>query len=274
MEQFRLIATKNPNVFREVDANGNWKRYFIKHKNVYLDSVNAILDEGFYHGSGLENWKLRTPVEEQKQILRAAGRKGRNVHKTIECILDTYRAGHIGTFDLSSIPLTYLEKQGVISWARFWNDHNPILIAYEEPVWNLQERYAGTLDEILILTRECGAKACSCHSVIGKVGLWDKKTSKRFRPAYGAQNAAYANGDNIPDFFPGENPFRQLIEYTGIVRLGVGGTRNYETRIQKNAAMISSLKRFHEAQGTKAALQPLTAQDASKIKFMEQFRYR
>jgi hypothetical protein len=71
-------------------------------------------------------------------------------------------------------------------------------------------------------------KVCKCETLVGKIGLWDWKTSSGIRAGYSAQTASYALSENIGQYLP----MGREIEYTAILRLGTAHeiTKAYEMR--------------------------------------------
>lgn len=213
MKSHTFETTKDPDLFRVVDRYGDWTHYWHKPTDRYLRSVNFILDQG-YAKPGLKQWLLNTTAEQAEKTLQRAGDKGSHVHRFIEQIFEgatITRESRVFDDGLSEeVKISIEEFDNLLAFKSFWIRHEPTLIEYEIPSYNLKVGVAGTTDAIIKLTKTCGVKACGCESVIGKVGLWDWKNSSGIRAENGAQVAAYTSGQNI----------KHKIQYTAILRLG------------------------------------------------------
>jgi len=206
--------TQNKDLDRVVDRNGDWKNYFYKSSEKFLRSVNNILDEGYAKGIGFQKYLLSVSKEEAEKRLESAGERGDRIHQAIVITLLEGKANRaikvLAEDGKSETVLLNDEWDSLLSFAEFWNRHEAELILQELSVFNLSTGYAGTLDAIIKLTKNCGVKTCKCDEMIGKVGLVDWKSSGAIYNSYGCQVAAYAKGENL----------EVKIDYTGIVRLG------------------------------------------------------
>lgn len=251
MKSYILKQTREPNLYRVADREGNWEHYAYVQKYrdgydpekggptfsdieaaVYLRGSTTILGLGYAKDPFFIDWISRHTSEERDRILKAAGERGDMVHRFIEIILTSgfdavkknteAHAQFDRTIEIHNREsgeermLTNDEWDAVLSWAAFWKAHEPRLIATERSVYSLGGGYAGTLDALLVLTKSCGGRACPCAGLVGKVGLWDWKTSSGIYPSYAPQFASYAHADNIPALLPSG----AKIEYTAALQLG------------------------------------------------------
>ena len=249
MKTFDLLETKHPDLFRVVDRNGNWEYYWHKPSDTYLRGVTTILNVGYAKGAFFDEWLSRHTPDERDEILRAAGERGDKVHRAIDTILGMGAEGKLSRtsriFNKASgveEQLSIEEWDALLSFGRFWVAHEPILHASEASVFNTRLGYAGTADAILTLTKSCGVRTCKCADLVGKVSLWDWKTSKGIRPSYSAQTAAYACAENIGEYLPGMTG----IAYTAVLRLGTAHktTGGYEL---KSFDVMEGFERFMAA---------------------------
>ena len=229
MKTFSLESTRDKKLFRVVDIDGEWERYFYFPKKVYLDSVTAILDKGYAKGTGLINFFKKNTAEEAEVLMNLAGEKGSRLHRAIEQGLDHQSSGVfpelLGKLSRDMVvynrhskqdeKLSTVEWNALLSFGSFWTKHEPQIVAIEESVYNLKYNYAGTLDAILILTKECEVKICPCKGLVGKVGIWDWKSGKGLYPSYGAQIASYGNAPSLKRVLGAKKP-----EYTALLRIG------------------------------------------------------
>lgn len=246
MKSYQLQPTKHPQLYRVVDRDKNWEHYaFIKkfaanydpekgwprfedvEEVVWLRGSTTILGIGYAKDKFFQEWLLSKTRDERDQILRAAGYRGDMVHRIIDQALTLdHKPGELVVFERDlevhsretgeERQLTNSEWDCFLAWGAFWKDHQPVCLVSEAPTYNLVVGYAGTADAVLILTRECQSKACACHKVIGKAGLWDWKTAGAIYPSYAPQTASYAFSDNIHAYLP--NGVK--IVYTAILRIG------------------------------------------------------
>lgn len=253
MKTYELKPTKHSDVFRVVDRDGEWQHYFIKSKNLYPVGVTTILNRGYAKGAFFEQWLSQHTAEERDQILHSAGERGDKVHRAIDTILSCdYPPGskpfvldrEIGIYNRDKKdyePLENEEWDAMLAFASFWEAHEPIVLASEATVYNTNYGYAGTADALLILTKACAVKTCKCEPLIGKIGLWDWKTSSGIRASYSAQIAAYAFSENLPEYLPAGHV---TPEYTAILRIGTSHktTGGYE---MKAFTFLETQDNFH-----------------------------
>lgn len=212
MKTYKLEKTDSKDLFRVVDRNGDWKTYYHKPSKRYLRSVNNILDEGYPKGQGFYKYLLSVSADEAKKRLEAAGERGDKIHQAIRILLNVGKINRsvkvLAEDNQTETTLTNDEWNCLLAFGEFWNRHEAELLSCEKSVANLEIGYAGTLDAIAILHKNCGVKSCKCDEFVGKVGLLDWKSSGGIYDNYSAQVAAYSKADGIK------------ADYTGIVRVG------------------------------------------------------
>ena len=250
MKTYELKPTKHPDVFRVVDRDGEWQHYFIKSKNLYPVGVTTILNRGYAKGAFFEQWLSQHTAEERDQILRSAGERGDKVHRAIDGLLSwpeestlviSREEGFYNRETKDYEPLSNDEWDALLSFNSFWAAHAPVILTSEATVYNTSYGYAGTTDAILILTKACGVKTCKCEPLIGKIGLWDWKTSSGIRASYSAQIAAYAFSENLAEYLPAG---KIVPDYTAILRVGTNHktTGGYE---MKAFTFLETQANFH-----------------------------
>jgi hypothetical protein len=226
-KSFTLEPTKHKDLFRVVDREGEWRFYFHEPTQTYLRGVTTILGDGFPKGEALMQWIGSMPAEEREKRLSEASKRGDKVHRAIDLILNaeeptefTRETEIYGRDSGQKSRLSNQEWDCLLAFSRFWERHDPILYVSEAPLFNISGGYAGTADAIIQLTKECDIKTCCCADLVGKIGVWDWKTSKGIYPNYAAQVAAYAFAGNVTEYVPGKP------EYGAILLLG---TRHVST---------------------------------------------
>ncbi len=233
MKTYTLQETQNKDLFRVVNRDGDWFHYYIQSKDIYLRAVNFILETGYAKGAGLIKWLKSKSEEEAEKILKSAGEKGDRIHQFINFCLE---AGGKYSFETTAVNdekgiatlLNYEERDAILSFEHFWKQHDPEIIAKEYPVYNLKDKYAGTLDAIIKLNKSCEVRSCPCKDLVGKIGLFDWKSGSGIYSNYGAQLAAYANGENLKDVLG-----KHKIDYTAILRIGTAHktTNGYQLEV-------------------------------------------
>lgn len=218
MRNYVLESTADENLFRVVDRQGNWSHYFFK--NQYLRAVNFILETGYAKGFRFIKWIKGKSEEETDRILKETGERGDRIHQFIARL--PYLQGKADRFttvlaedNLTEVKLSDDEWDAVLAYQEFWKRHETSLIASEYPIYNLKYGYAGTLDLIVRLNKDCGVRTCGCKDHIGKIGCIDIKSGGGIYSSYGAQLAAYAKGQNFKPVL-GTNK----IGYTAVLRIG------------------------------------------------------
>lgn len=220
MKTYTFQSTSDKDLFRVVDRNGDWTHYYHQPSDKYLRAVNFILETGYAKGYGLIKWLKSKTEEEAERILKSAGEKGDKIHQFINTCLEDggkYNFKTTAVNDEKGVAtlLSYEERDAILSFEHFWKQHDPEIIAKEYPIYDLKHKFAGTLDAIIKINKSCEVKSCSCKNLVGKIGLFDWKSGSGIYSNYGAQLAAYANGENLKDIL-GEHK----IDYTAILRIG------------------------------------------------------
>lgn len=263
-----------------MDRDGNWRRYVLVKEwtedydarvtaaqpgeepkptfadlktALYLDGVTTILNDGYTKGAFFANWLSQHTMEEREKILSAAGEKGDKVHRTIDILIsggDEDGKGTTFTRETQVVnretkqeePLENDEWDCLLSFESFWGAHEPIVLTSELTLYSTMFEYAGTADAIIILTKACEVKTCKCKELVGKIGLFDWKTSSGIRASYGAQVAAYSVSENIGEYLPPG----QAVAYAAILRLGTAHktTGGYELKVIDQDALLDAWQRF------------------------------
>ena len=228
MKTHTLEKTKNKDLFRVVDLEGNWQNYLHQPSGRYLKGVTTILDRGYAKGAFFNNWLLSKSKEEADKILQTAGDRGDKVHKAIAKLLETKGKIDFKTFTVQD-PETKIETllnvdewKCLLSFARFWNDHACIVMAQEFPLFSLKQGFAGTCDAAVAITKPCDNKRCQCPNFVKSLGLWDWKTSGAIYASYGCQIAAYNEAENLLEYT------KVKPKYTANLRLGTKHNSGYE----------------------------------------------
>ena len=227
MKTFELKKTSDKSIFRVLDRNGDWDHYFHKPSGTYLRAVNAILSNGYAKGPRFAEWLKTHTKEDAEEILKTAGERGDRVHQGIFILLADGEIGRntqvIAEDNKTNVSLSNDEWDCLLAFGEFWNRHDAQLISQDVVSYHLGLGYAGTIDAIAKLTKNCGVKYCSCAKFIGEKGLFDWKSSGSIYGSYGAQVAAYRFGENI------EKEYKD-VSYTAIVRVGTNhkSTGGYE----------------------------------------------
>ena len=145
----------------------------------FFPSVTWITDS-YPKGVHFYKWLADKGWDEAESIKAVAGNRGSKVHHAIEFLLKgntILMDQEVTDSDGKPSPLTVQEYDAVISFAAWWKETNPTLIANEQVVFNDEYEYAGTLDMV-------------CE--IGGVSyLVDFKTSPNIWPSFELQLSAY-----------------------------------------------------------------------------------
>ncbi len=230
MKSHTLEPTKDADLFRVVDREGNWTHYYHLPTKRYLKSITHILGTGFPKGERFHQYLLSKTKDEADKILRAAGERGDRIHKAISTIV--LGNGYVKRDELL-VPsndaggLTQLnddEWDVILSFADFWNTHEPVVYLSEFPAYNLDHGFAGTGDLVWMLTKPCGVRACMCAGFVGKIGICDVKTGSGPYEWWVSQLAAYERGVNVPDLLAGKE-----IGYAVNLRIGTKSERGWQT---------------------------------------------
>ena len=257
MKSHTYNATSNSDLFRVVDREGNWQFYVLNPntpEQVFLPGVTSVLGAGFAKGPRFYEYLKNGSKDQLEKTLQAAGERGDRVHQFVAMLLSGAkldRFSKVADERGNPVELSNDEWDCILAFQEFWNRHDTALVAHEFAVYHIGKRasYAGTVDAVVRLRKECGNRYCSCKEFIGKVGLLDWKSSGGIYPDYGAQVAAYASADNLPEVI---GP--RIVEYTGIVRIGTNhkSTGGYEFKpynLQETAANLSKFEAAAELAG-------------------------
>lgn len=182
MKTYTLEATKNPDLFRVMDRDGNWQHYYLKSKDIYLRGATTVLEQGYAKGAFFEDWLLKMTREERDQILKSAGERGDKVHRFIDTALTVSGVEEFGTKFQKEVGIfnratkdydkpSNDEWDAILSFAQFWAKHEPVLYVSEAPLYNTKIGYAGTADAIIQITKACTVRYCKCEELVGKIGL-------------------------------------------------------------------------------------------------------
>ena len=224
MKSYTFKETKDKDLFRVVDGNGDWTHYFHKPSGKYLRAVNHILNTGYAKGPRFYDWLKNKSAEESERILKTAGDRGDAIHQFIEIALKLKKVNRFTPVmgdDGKEKVLTGGEWEAILAFGRFWQAHKPKIIASDYPVYNLKLGYAGTLDILFRLTETCGSKTCECVDAVNQVNLCDFKSGGGIYNSYGAQLAFYSNGENLGF----------AVDSTSILRIGTSHKSGYEFRL-------------------------------------------
>ena len=230
MKSYEFKPTKDKDLFRVMDTNGDWTHYFHKPSGKYLRAVNHILNTGYAKGPRFYEWLKNKSAEESEKILKQAGDRGDAIHQFIEIAFKL--GGKVNRFtpvlaedNKGERVLTGSEWEAILAFGRFWKAHKPKIIVSDYPVYNLTLGYAGTLDILFKLTETCGTKTCECVDAIGQINLCDFKSGGGIYNSYGAQIAFYKEGENLKAILGDRK-----ITSTSILRIGTSHKAGYEFR--------------------------------------------
>lgn len=265
MKTYTNEPTKDKDLFRVLDRNGDWTHYYHAPTGKYLRAVNFILDAGYAKGKFFYEWLKNKSAADAEKILKDAGDRGDAIHQFITKIFDVpFREqtikGEFVEYEFKDVDrlttikaednhadrlLTNDEWDAILAFATFWKAHEPKLIAYEFPAYDLKLGYAGTGDAIIRITKECEVRSCPCKGLAGKVGLLDWKSGGGIYGSHGAQVAAYSKAGSIKAMLlPEQRP-----TYTAILRLGTNHktTHGYQFDVYDRKETDSHFQEFKAA---------------------------
>lgn len=175
--KIELRQTKNDNIIQITTVDERW------YQNIktggFFPSATWIA-EYYPKGVAFFKWLASRGWDEAESIKQAAGDKGSKVHHAVERLIQggTILMDEILTdSDGEPSPLTVEEYDAILSFAAWWKEANPTLIANEQVVFNDEYEYAGTLDMV-----------CEIGGVSYVV---DFKTSAYIWPSHELQVSAY-----------------------------------------------------------------------------------
>lgn len=252
MKTFTYEPTADPRLFRVVDREGNWQRYVLdprKPEQAFLRGVTTVLGAGYPKGQGFYEYLKNNTADEIERKLKAAGERGDRVHQFIARYLageKLDRFAKVRDDSGNQTPLANDEWDAILAFGEFWTRHDCALIAHELAVYETRFAggYAGTVDVILRMRKDCGNRYCACKPFVGKVGLLDWKSGKGLYPDYAAQVAAYWMAESLPAHLGGGK-----VEYTGLVHLASKkvSTGGYDFQGFDHEATLANLDDFAAA---------------------------
>lgn len=187
----------------------------------WYPSVTTIL-KAYPKGVGFERYLAnQESYESSREILKAAGSRGTNVHEATE-LLEAGQMLHRGNY-------TDEEWKMLIGFIQFHKDMNPEIIHTEISIVSDTLQTAGTIDRI--------------YKIDGEYVLLDIKTSKAVHKNYWLQTAAYWNMFvNLPGDYV--KPVK-----TAILRLAPGKKSGYEYTTHDIADINEDFQAFQAVYG-------------------------
>lgn len=218
---------------RRVDRTyrGRPTHHYVDEHGERIDGVTTILKDG-KPSPALIGWGIRSvaeyavnhwddlaglPVADRIKTLKGspyaerdeAARRGTEVHAIAE------RIGRGEEVDVPDELAGHVE-----SAVRFYDEWQPRILLAEVVVYNMEHRYAGTLDFI-------------AEFPDGRVGLCDFKTSKGVYADTALQLAAYRNASHYLDD-DGEPQPMPAVDWCGVVHVRADGYDVYELRADEH----------------------------------------
>ena len=206
------------------DENSHWYKSLRK-KDVYYPSVTTILSV-FPKNVGFNKYlTAQVSWESSQEILKAAGRRGQNVHRGTERLEEgetLYREN-----------FTLEEWMMLIGFVTWWKEYQPKLIKKEYSVVSDKLKTGGTIDRI--------------YEIRGQNVLLDIKTSSSIYENYWIQTAAYVKllGKKDPK-----------IDLTAILRLAPRKKCGYEYCVRDQEQFEEDYKIFEATKKTWDYLNP------------------
>lgn len=162
-------------------------------KPEFVPSVTWICDS-FPKGPAYWKWLASKGWDEALAIKTAAGDRGSRVHKAIQDLIEGREvpidAKYPSSSDDEPKELTFEEYDAILSFARWYEEVKPELIAWEFVVWG--DGYAGTVDLLC--------------SIGGQKYIVDFKTSAHIWPSHELQVSAYKHALNLTRPAPCNGP--------------------------------------------------------------------
>lgn len=169
----------------------------------FVPSVTWICDH-YPKGTEFFKWLASKGWDEAEAIKSSAGDRGTRVHKAIQDLIEGREilidSKYPSSDDGAEKELTFDEYEAVLSFALWYSENKPRIIAWEFVVWG--DGYAGTVDLL-------------CE-IDGKIWLVDFKTSAYIWPSHELQVSSYKKAVNLADF--GIEPDREI--NLGILQVG------------------------------------------------------
>lgn len=173
-----------------------------KYLGVYPSSTTIL--QAYPQSDQLTEWIAKEGFHESRQIRDEAGRQGTRIHIATE-MLEEGKELFEGDYNL-------IEWWKINTFARFFNDYHPELIAKEFPVFSKTGKYAGRLDRIYRLN--------------GEITLLDIKSSSAIHENFPLQFASYAKAVE-------ENTDIEVAQ-TACLLLGAGNEDGYRLVLYPN----------------------------------------
>lgn len=248
MKNYDFRATSNPDLERVVDRRGDWNFYRYKQKR-FLRGITTVLNDGLAKSEAyLRALKYANPIEWERKFFYASD-KGDAVHQaifnTLNGIVVTRFWLVLAEDNRTERQITDAEWSCLTSWARFWREHDCVLVAHEAAVCNPKRGIAGTLDILFRMRKACGYKGgsykCPCEDYVGLLLLGDWKTGGGIYESHEAQVAALATCD-LSTLIG-----QRKIEATCVIRLGTTHKRGFEVAFYDSRQRKKHLRRFNSA---------------------------
>ena len=160
-------------------------------EKIFYPSVTWITSY-YPKGKWFDKWLAEKGWDESQKILVEAGGRGTRVHNILETLLkgntvrmdDKYLNDSTGKQEEVQVD----EWECIMAFQRFFGLVNPVTVANEIVAINRKEKYAGTVDWIIIVNSDIKAPYVDIKKGIYLV---DFKTSPNIYPAYEIQVSAY-----------------------------------------------------------------------------------
>lgn len=155
-------------------------------KTVFVPSVTWICDH-YPKGVAFYKWLASKGWDEAESIKTAAGEKGSRVHKAIQDLIEGKEvlidAKYPSITDEEPRELSFEEYDAVVSFARWFKETNPDILACEFNVWG--DGYAGTVDLMCRIGTD--------------IYIVDFKTSAYIWPSHELQCSAYKHAIGVDE---------------------------------------------------------------------------
>jgi len=240
---FTLEPTSHDNLFRYVDANGDWTYYVFKkgNKKDFYPAVNHILDVGFNKGRGFMEYLLSVDKTEARQKLETAGERGSRVHQAISHLIQmskvTMDTKYYNTLKERDEVLSRKEWKCLQAFVKWVGEFKPHTLLNEHASFSTKYEFAGTPDWYGTVELP----------KIGRVWiLIDWKTSAGIWGDYPLQVASYAQMYNEHGVEGIKNA------YTAILRVGTRHKSGYEFKVytpeetRDNLGVFSAVRAIFE----------------------------
>lgn len=153
-------------------------------EGIFVPSVTWIADH-YPKGTAFYKWLANHGWDEAESLKQAAGDKGSKVHNAIVDLIDGKTVKMTDSYYNETLDaqeeLSLEEYEALMSFADWWKEAKPTVLAQDYIVWNQEKGYAGTVDLL------CG--------IDGENWLIDFKTSQYIWPSHELQISAYKHAD-------------------------------------------------------------------------------